>query len=366
MSSSPRPFFSILIPSYNRPEHMARCIESVLDNQVGEIEIIISDDASPQREAIARAVRPYLGKPNIRFYQQSANIGEPANRNFLVSQATGQYNIILCDDDRLFSHSLSTIRRYVQQQPDYDLYMFGYRVTNDSHAAGWDRVAPKAFAICPEHHDLRRRMFDGTWLPFLMFHPATFCAKRGVETEIPYRQDVYTADDYMFLLECLKKNKRMYVLPECLLRYVQASEGANQINQSADALTVLKAYTRVYYAITSEKELDPWLESYVHGRHYRKRFLYDFIIRRLPKKANIAQMLNLPSVAERELATYITRHNRRFVLMKTAIRVFYELIQEFGLTGAVYSIRIGLAYVSHRLFPVAPAPGLSSPQSLIP
>lgn len=353
MHAPARPFFSILIPSYNRPEHIARCIESVFGNQEQEIEVIVSDDASPQREAIAHAIRPYLGKSNFRFYQQSTNIGEPANRNFLVSQATGQYNIILCDDDRLFPHSLRTICTYVQQQPDYDLYMFGYRVINDAGAAGWDRVAPKAFAICPEHHDLRRRMFDGTWLPFLMFHPATFCARHGVETEIPYRENVYTADDYMFLLECLKKHKRMYVLPECLLMYVQASEGAHQINQSADEVTVLKAYTKVYYAIKSDNELDPCLARYVHGEHYRRRFLYDFIIRRLPKSMNVGQLLNFTSGDEQDLAAYITRHKRGIVLMKTAIRVFYELTHQFGLKGVVYSIQIGLAYLTPRLLPMA-------------
>ena len=363
MRAAARPFFSILIPSYNRPQHLVQCIESVIANQEKEIEIIVSDDASPQREAIVNAVRPYLGESNVHFYQQSTNIGEPANRNFLVSRATGHYNIILCDDDTLFPHSLRTIRGYIQQQPGYDLYMFGYRVINHSGSVGWDRVAPKAFSIGPEHHALRRRMFDGTWLPFLMFHPATFCAKHGVETEILYRQDVHTADDYMFLLECLKKQKRMYILPECLLRYLQASEGAKQINQSADVVTVLKAYTKVYYAITSERDLDPLLARYVHGEHYRKRFLYDFIIRRFPKSVNVGQLLNFTSVDEQELTAYITRHNRRVVLMKTALRVFYELIQQFGFSGAVYSIQVGLAYVSHRLWPITPAPSLSSPDS---
>jgi hypothetical protein len=144
---------------------------------------------------------------------------------------------------------------------------------------------------------------------------------------------------------------------------VQASAGANQINQSADEVTVLKAYTKVYYAIQSDNALDPWLAKYVHGDQYRKRFLYDFIVRRLPKSANVAQLLNVPSVDEQELAAYITRHNRGFILLKTALRVFYELIQQFGLTGAVYSLQIGLAYLSHRLLPMAPAPGLSSPHN---
>jgi glycosyltransferase involved in cell wall biosynthesis len=348
MGAAARPFFSILIPSYNRPQRIARCIESILANHEEDIEIIISDDASPQRDAIANAVRPYLCLPNVHFHQQSANLGEPGNRNYLVSRATGQYNIILCDDDTLFPHSLMTIRRYIQQAPGNDLYMLGYRVINDLGVASWDRVAPRTFTIGPGRHDLIRWMFEGTWLPFLMFHPATFCCKRGVEREIPYREDVYTADDYMFLLECLKKQKRMHVLPECLLKYLQASEGATQVNQSADKVTVVKAYTKVYYAIRSESDLDPWLARYVHGETYRQRFLYDFIIRRLPKTTNLVQ-LNFTSRDEQDLAAYITQQYRLTVFIRTGIRILYELTQQFGLAGAVYSMQIGFRYLSHRL-----------------
>src|SRR5512145_2636614 len=102
MSAAPRPFFSVLIPSYNRPERITQCVESVLANKGEDFEIIISDDASSQREAIAKAINPYLTQPNVHFLEQQTNVGEPANRNFLVSRATGQYNIILCDDDTLF------------------------------------------------------------------------------------------------------------------------------------------------------------------------------------------------------------------------------------------------------------------------
>src|SRR5262245_31074358 len=100
MGSFTQPLFSVLIPSYNRPECIGRCIESVLANEGEDIEIIVSDDASPDTEAVAKAVRPFLERPNITFHQQETNLGEPGNRNFLVSQSTGQYNLILGDDDQ--------------------------------------------------------------------------------------------------------------------------------------------------------------------------------------------------------------------------------------------------------------------------
>jgi glycosyltransferase involved in cell wall biosynthesis len=351
MGSSEQPFFSILIPSYNRPECISQCIDSVLANEAEEFEIIISDDASPKLEAIANAVRPYLSRGNIQFHQKRANIGEPANRNFLVSQASGQYNIILCDDDQLFPHALRTIRAYIERVPNQDLYMFGYRVINAFGIKCYDRVAPKPFTISLDEPYLVRRMFEATWLPFLVCHPATFCCKAGVESEIPYRQDVSTADDYMFLLECLNKGKRMYVIPECLMtyRWAKGAQIDTQANQSADDLAVIKAYTDVYYAMQNRTGWHPSVSGFVHGGEYRKRFLYDLIIRRkLSLKNTLAQVGLLP-VHREELALYATRRSKLVVSLKTGLEIVRELTHVFGVKGFLYFMQIGRAFLRHRV-----------------
>jgi len=351
MNSDHRPFFSVLITSYNRPNYIAECVESVLANEGQDYELIISDDASPSSSAVEAAMQPYLTHLNVRFYKQKSNLGEPGNRNFLVSQARGEYNIILCDDDKLLPHALQTIRGYIERQSNQDLYMFGYKVVNEAGVACYDRVAPMAFGINLDHPKLIRSMFEATWLPFLAFHPATFCCKRGIEIDIPYRQDVFTADDYMFLLECLNKGKRMYVLPECLMsyRWVLSSQGANQVNQSADNFTVLKAYTQVYYAFQDRKDLRQDLSDLISGSEYRKRFLYDLIIRRNQTNKQFIRLLNLKPAHYQELLKYLTRVRRSIVLIKTGLGISFELTQHFGLQGLMYSIRICLTYLLYRV-----------------
>ena len=43
-----KPFFSILIPSYNRPEYINELLESIFLGGIEEFEVIISDDCSPK------------------------------------------------------------------------------------------------------------------------------------------------------------------------------------------------------------------------------------------------------------------------------------------------------------------------------
>src|SRR5262249_13642234 len=148
--------------------------ESILANDGENFEILISDDASPGIAAIEKAVHPFLSRPNIRFHRQTTNLGEPENRNFLVAQARGQYNVILCDDDCLMPHALCTLRSYITRMPDQDLFLFGYQVVDACGRQCYTRCAPEPLLISLDDPRLIQRMLEGTWLPYLICHPSTY------------------------------------------------------------------------------------------------------------------------------------------------------------------------------------------------
>jgi glycosyltransferase involved in cell wall biosynthesis len=89
------PFFSILIPVYNRTAFLSKCLDSILCNDFKNIEIIVSDDCSPKAKDIERIVNAYQNNANILFYEQPKNLGWSENRNFLISKANGEYLILL-------------------------------------------------------------------------------------------------------------------------------------------------------------------------------------------------------------------------------------------------------------------------------
>ena len=80
-----QPFFSILIPSYNRLDYLGKCLDSVLKNDFNDFEIIISDDHSKNIKEIKALVNPYLSYENITFIHQPQNLGLHGNYNFLVN-----------------------------------------------------------------------------------------------------------------------------------------------------------------------------------------------------------------------------------------------------------------------------------------
>ncbi len=89
------PSISIVIPSYNRPERLARCLASLSRQAGGPYETIVVDDGSPQPLAdICAAAGSW-----VRYVRQD-NAGPAAARNTGARTASGEF-LCFTDDDCL-------------------------------------------------------------------------------------------------------------------------------------------------------------------------------------------------------------------------------------------------------------------------
>jgi glycosyltransferase involved in cell wall biosynthesis len=87
---SARPRVTIGMPVYNGARHVAAAIDSLLQQTCTEFELVVSDNAST--DETGDIVRGYERRdPRIRYIRQKANIGAPANWNFVVREARGTY-----------------------------------------------------------------------------------------------------------------------------------------------------------------------------------------------------------------------------------------------------------------------------------
>lgn len=91
------PLFSVIIPTYNRPEHLAHCLKSLaqLDYPSDRFEIIVVDDGSEQ--PLDSVVESVNSNVSINLIRQ-ANAGPAAARNTGAKNAQGRY-LAFTDDD---------------------------------------------------------------------------------------------------------------------------------------------------------------------------------------------------------------------------------------------------------------------------
>jgi glycosyltransferase involved in cell wall biosynthesis len=91
------PLVSIIIPTFNRPEHLRECLQSLANQTFSDWEAIVINDAGEPVERVAAE----FGQHPLRVIHLPAKRGQVAARNRGVEIARGKY-IAFCDDDDLW------------------------------------------------------------------------------------------------------------------------------------------------------------------------------------------------------------------------------------------------------------------------
>lgn len=115
-NSTYSPSVSIVITSYNRAQWIGKAIESALQQDYPNLEIIISDNCSTDNSE--EIIQQYLSDPRIKYSKNKSNIGMIANfEKVFFNLACGNYLIHISSDDYLnhnsfISDSIAIINKY--------------------------------------------------------------------------------------------------------------------------------------------------------------------------------------------------------------------------------------------------------------
>src|ERR1700761_8376431 len=104
--SEAQPFFSVIVPVFNRARTLDTAVRSVLAQTCQDFEIIVVDDGSSDNP---RAVVEKIGDPRIRFVRQE-NQGGGSARNTGINAAQGRFVAPLDSDDAFLPHHLESMK----------------------------------------------------------------------------------------------------------------------------------------------------------------------------------------------------------------------------------------------------------------
>jgi glycosyltransferase involved in cell wall biosynthesis len=102
------PYFSIIIPMFNREGFIARALRSCLDQAFADFEVVVVDDAST--DGSVEVVQGF-SDPRIRLERHAINRGRCPARNTGMAVARGAWFIFLDSDDELVPGALEAIHR---------------------------------------------------------------------------------------------------------------------------------------------------------------------------------------------------------------------------------------------------------------
>lgn len=116
-----RPIISVVIPVYNVEAYIERCVNSVRNQTVENIEIILIDDGSPDQSPVL--CDQYAEKDRRVRVIHKKNGGLASARNRGITVATGKYIFFLDSDDWLEKDGLQQLYELAQKyQVDFVRY----------------------------------------------------------------------------------------------------------------------------------------------------------------------------------------------------------------------------------------------------
>lgn len=113
-----KPFFSIVVPTYNRASDLQFVLYCVLRQSFSDYEIVISDNCSTDN---TENIVNKLKNKKIRYFRNKKNIGMIPNQKKAIGYAEGEYVFLHGDDDfLLYSDSLQKIyKELIRHNPGY-------------------------------------------------------------------------------------------------------------------------------------------------------------------------------------------------------------------------------------------------------
>ena len=125
--------FSIIIPVYNTERYIERCLKSIIEQRVKDVEIIIINDGSEDNaeQIILEMVKKH--EDIIFKYYKQNNKGLSAARNKGLELAEGKYIIWLDSDDELNDDALDSLEKLAVKNPDIIINRIISRTENNEY-----------------------------------------------------------------------------------------------------------------------------------------------------------------------------------------------------------------------------------------
>jgi glycosyltransferase involved in cell wall biosynthesis len=125
-----RPLLTIAIPAYNRVTFLRRCLESVLTQATGGVEVLVSDDSTSDAPgALARGLLDGSGIRS-RYVRNTPSKGMAANWNACIRLSSGRYVLVLHDDDFLYPGAVSLMMGECERM-DWHVGLFDVDVVDE-------------------------------------------------------------------------------------------------------------------------------------------------------------------------------------------------------------------------------------------
>jgi glycosyltransferase involved in cell wall biosynthesis len=254
------PFFTVVIPLFNKETFIVNAINSILNQTFQDFEIIVVEDGSTDN-SLAKVAE--MKSDAIQIIQHDKNKGLSTARNTGIQKAKADFIAFLDADDVWKPNYLAKIHSLITQFPEAQLFATNYEELYQDNVVlviKNDKI-PKTDSLIPDFFDCS--------LARPIYFPGSLCVAKAVFKTIGHFDESITfAEDVDFNIRANIQFKLAYS-PEVLVTYTLFSE--NQITNSHFSSKTIPNFNACEDWAKTNPSLKKYLDfnRYIMARSYK-------------------------------------------------------------------------------------------------
>jgi len=255
------PFFSIVIPLYNKENFIEATVKSILDQTFTDFEILIIDDASTDSSL---KIVGALDSAKVKIIKHPINKGLSATRNTGIKIASADYLAFLDADDCWDATYLETIASLINQYPEAKLFATNYLEIYSKTV----ELLPKTNLKINNTNCIVSDYFKAS-LSQPIYCPSSLCVNKVVFDTIGcYDEQITFGEDVDFNIRANASFKLAYN-PTPMVKYTMYSQ--NQITNSSLKNKIIPNFNSFENLAKGNSSLKKYLDfhRYIFAKMYK-------------------------------------------------------------------------------------------------
>lgn len=245
MQSGNSPFFSVIVPVYNKEQTIQKCIDSVLSQTFADWELILVNDGSKDRSKTK--IRAYQ---DVRIrYIEHKNHGVSYTRNVGMRVAQGDYIHFLDADDYLASDRLEKLYESIISNPA-DVYFTGITQVNTQREEQNVDVPYTGYVTLEV---FKKTFFLIEQKTSLYGYVPTKIIRREfyLNNGLFFDESLRLSEDFDLFLRCYQNAQTFFFIQDYGYYYIHYTGGTTMYNRNVDYFSL----------IDIQKKVSNWLEQ---------------------------------------------------------------------------------------------------------
>lgn len=297
---------SVIVPIYNVEKYLEKCLDSLVNQTLKDIEIILVNDGSTDNSG--QIAKEYVSKYKEKIvYLEKQNGGLSDARNYGLEYAKGDYISFVDSDDYISKNLYSELVRYMEE--DYDMVKFGI-LTVDLKNNKMIENKSKQFEnkTGEEAFDILYKTDKMTEVAWGYLYKASFWK----ENNFKFTKDMYHEDFGLIPLVILKAKK---VASTNILGYYYVQSDKSITRNSDEKKKLKMSYDLLKFYDNMIKEI----ENYDISKKTKENIKIYYT------NCILLEVKNISNEAERQ--KYIKEIKKRKMIKNIKVRNFKQLVK---------------------------------------